>query len=425
VRLLPPLEGSWVRAPMLNCPVKGRATENMKILYLSPEYAGETVTGGLGTYTANISRGMALLGHDVHVLVCAPRLTRRDSRDDGVELHFRPVPMLPWPRPLPNFWATRSRLATALAFLREYRKLGMNFDVVQASEYMAPALFLARSVPSLIVRVSAPASLILECDGLPLGTDNAWAAQLERRAIRQARTIVSPSRFMERSLRDRGWLDGRTVTIAPSPVDVDAWSGPLRAAETAPTVLAVGRMDQAKGLDVLVEAAGMLLPVVPDLQLVLVGRSSGRNTGPAYEDLLAEKAKMLGVSCTFAGERRRSELLHYYTEARVVVMANRFDNMSNVGLEALAAGRPLVCTTSSGISELVERTDPAAVVPADDAQQLADAMGRYLASPSLAAQMGQRGQELVRAELSLSVTSRKMEALYNEIVAKPKEVRTG
>jgi glycosyltransferase involved in cell wall biosynthesis len=84
-----------------------------------------------------------------------------------------------------------------------------------------------------------------------------------------------------------------------------------------------------------------------------------------------------------------------------------------------------VCTTSSGISELVERTDPAAVVPADDAQQLADAMGRYLASPSLAAQMGQRGQELVRAELSLSVTSRKMEALYNEIVAKPKEVRTG
>ena len=84
----------------------------------------------------------------------------------------------------------------------------MNFDVVQASEYMAPALFLARSVPSLIVRVSAPASLILECDGLPLGTDNAWAAQLERRALRQARTIVSPSRFMERSLPRPG-LAGR------------------------------------------------------------------------------------------------------------------------------------------------------------------------------------------------------------------------
>ena len=47
-------------------------------------------------------------------------------------------------------------------------------------------------------------------------------------------------------------------------------------------------------------------------------------------------------------------------------MASRFDSWGNVALEALAAGRPLVCTTGTGVSELVGRLDPAAIAPVDD-----------------------------------------------------------
>jgi hypothetical protein len=101
-----------------------------------------------------------------------------------VFLHFRPVLRLRWPRHLPNFWATRSRLATATTFLNEYRGLGLSCDVVHSPEFMAPALRLARLAPALVGRLSAPASLILECDGFPLGRDNIWADKLEQRSAR-------------------------------------------------------------------------------------------------------------------------------------------------------------------------------------------------------------------------------------------------
>ena len=390
----------------------------LKILYLTPEYPGETHSGGLATYTATMSRGLAGIGHEVHVLVCTPGLARRDMTAEGVFLHFRPVPRLRWPRHLPSFWATRSRLATATAFLNEYRGLGRRFDVVHASEFMAPALRLARLAPALVVRLSAPASLVLECDGLPLGRDNIWADKLERRAARQADVVVCPSQLLERRLRSSGWLDERPVVVVHSPVAGDAWSGLPPADRTEPTVLAVGRLDHAKGLDVLIDALAKLTPDVPGLQLVLAGRTGGRMKGQTYADFLAERAANLGVACTFVGEREAVELRGFYARARVVAMPSRFDSWGNVALEAMAAGRPVVCTTGTGISELVGRLDPAAIAPVDDPARLAESLRRYLVSPADAADVGRRGRDLVTAELSVAAIAQRMEAVYEEAIAR-------
>jgi glycogen(starch) synthase len=389
----------------------------LKILYLTPEYPGETHAGGLATYTATMSRGLGGLGHEVHVLVCAPELARRDITAEGVFLHFRPVPRLRWSRHLPNFWETRYRLATATAFMSEYRRLGRTFDVIHASEYMAPAIRLARLGPALVVRLSAPASLVVECDGLPLGRDNIWADRLERRAARQADVVVCPSHLLERRLRDSGWLDGRSVVEVRTPVAGDAWSGLPPADRTEPIVLSVGRLEHAKGLDVLIDALAKLTPDIPGLQLVLVGRAGGRMKGQTYPDFLAERAANLGVACTFAGELPAVELRGFYARARVVAMASRFDSWGNVALEALAAGRPVVCTTGTGVSELVGRLDPAAIAPVDDPARLAESLRRYLVSPAVAADVGRRGRDLVTTELSMAAIARQMEAVYEEAIA--------
>jgi len=292
--------------------------------------------------------------------------------------------------------------------------------VVHASEFMAPALRLARLAPALVIRLSTPASLILECDGLPLGRDNIWADKLERRAARQADTIVCPTDLLERRLRDSGWLDERPVVVVHSPVAGDAWSGLPPADRTGPTVLAVGRLDPAKGSDVLIDAVGKLTPDVPGLQLVLVGRATGRTKGGTYADFLAKRAANLGVACTFVEEREPVELRGLYAGARVVAVASRFDNWPNVVLEALAAGRPVVCTTGAGISDLVGRLDPAAIAPVDDSARLAECLRRYLISPALAADVGQRGRDLVTAELSVAGVAQRMEAVYEEAIASSK-----
>jgi glycogen(starch) synthase len=200
-------------------------------------------------------------------------------------------------------------------------------------------------------------------------------------------------------------------------VAAEAWSGLPPADRTGPTVLAVGRLDHAKGLDVLIDAMAKLTPDVPGLQLVVVGRTGGRTTGESYADFLAKRAANLGVACTFVNERGPVELRGLYAEARVVAMASRFDSWANVALEALAAGRPVVCTTGTGISELVGRLDPAAIAPVDDPARLAESLRRYLVSPSVAADVGRRGHDLVATELSVAAIAQRMEAVYDEAIA--------
>ncbi len=212
-------------------------------------------------------------------------------------------------------------------------------------------------------------------------------------------------------------MDERPVVVVHTPVAGDAWSGLPPADRTEPIVLSVGRLEHAKGLDVLIEALAKLTPDIPGLQLVLVGRAGGRMKGQTYADSLAERAANLGVACTFVGERQAVELRGFYAQARVVAMASRFDSWGNVALEALAAGRPVVCTTGTGVSELVGRLDPAAIAPVDDPARLAESLRRYLVSPEVAADVGRRGRDLVTAEFSMAAIAQRMEAVYEEAIA--------
>ena len=59
----------------------------------------------------------------------------------------------------------------------------------------------------------------------------------------------------------------------------------------------------------------------------------------------------------FTGHIARKELLGWYARARVVVVASRFDSFSQAGLEAMAAGRPVVCLTRAGLAEIAEPGD--------------------------------------------------------------------
>jgi glycosyltransferase involved in cell wall biosynthesis len=74
----------------------------------------------------------------------------------------------------------------------------------------------------------------------------------------------------------------------------------------------------------------------------------------------------------------------------------------------------------AGISDLVGRLDPAAIAPVDDPARLAECLRRYLISPALAADVGQRGRDLVTAELSVAGVAQRMEAVYEEAIASSK-----
>ena len=124
-------------------------------------------------------------------------------------------------------------------------------------------------------------------------------------------------------------------------------------------LLCVARLVPKKGVDLLLDAAALLLERHPQLQVDIIG------DGPLREELtnqidrlgLTGRVRLLGVATT-------SEVLAAMRAARAVVLPCRVDldgdrdGMPTVLVEALAHGIPVVSTDIVGIGELVRTVRP-------------------------------------------------------------------
>jgi len=180
---------------------------------------------------------------------------------------------------------------------------------------------------------------------------------------------------------------------------------------------------QARGSEspeFLVRASALLVRDVPGLEIIFVGRSGLRN-GASYRDWLVKLARELGAPCRFVDEVPQQELGAWYGSSRVVALCRRYDNFPFVGLDAVSAGRPVVCTTATGTAEIVERTGAGAVVPVDDAESLAAALRRYVVDPSAAGRAGDEGHSVVGRHHSPALISEQREACCWEAVNRWRE----
>ena len=381
---------------------------------MSQEYPPITV-GGIGSYVASTASRLARRGHDVHVLSCVRRQHTSDAVRDGVHVHLRGS----GPGPLGDLLsrsASGARLMTALSVRRQVRRLGLRPDIVEAPEYMAESLLLPRSLP-VVVTLHSPIGLVTRESGASLGLDGRLADQLEARAARRARVMTSPSSLLADDLAVSGWTGGAPVVIVPTAIDLEAWPDPVDPAPTVPLVLAVGRSEERKGALVLLDAAALLHQDVPDLQVVLVGRAGPGVEGQAYLDQVRQRIQELGSWCRLVDGVPRPELPQWYASARVVALASRFDNYPMTALEAMACGRPVVCTITTGVAPVIARLRAEAVVPPDNPAALAAALEPYLVDRGLADRIGRQSRERVVALNDEAMAGR--EAAYASAVFRP------
>ena len=384
----------------------------MRILFVSQEYPPVTV-GGIGAYVASTATRMAARGHDVHVLSCVSGQPVADDVVDGVAVHRRGTGPAALGK-LASASATAARLVTAAAVRRHSRRLDLRPDVVEAPEYMAESLLLPRRLP-LVVTLHSPIGLVTRESGAVLGPDGRLADRLEARSARRAGVVTSPSGLLADDLAASGWTGGVPVALVPTAVDLEAWPVQAPRPDAPPRILAVGRVEERKGALVLLEAAAHLRRTAPDLEVVLVGRAGPGAEGAQYLRRVQERAAALGDWCRLVDGVPRNELPQWYAGARVVALASRFDNYPMTALEAMACGRPVVTTSSTGVAPIVAELDPAAVVPPDDPVALAEALRPYVEDRSFADVTGARARDQVEALNEQAVTLR--EAAYERAAA--------
>jgi glycosyltransferase involved in cell wall biosynthesis len=120
----------------------------------------------------------------------------------------------------------------------------------------------------------------------------------------------------------------------------------------------------------------------------------------------------LGGNVVFAGTR--SDVDRLLPLLDVFALASRTECFPMALLEAMAVGRPAVCTDVGGVSEILEDAVTGYTVPPRDPAALADRLLELLTDPARAELMGNAGRRRLEAEFTLDRSVRNAEAAFEE-----------
>lgn len=198
------------------------------------------------------------------------------------------------------------------------------------------------------------------------------------------------------------------IRILPPGVDLDRF----RATDvpgSSRTVLCVRRLERRMGVHVLLRAWPDVVAAHPDARLVIVG------TGTEEDALRARAAESgVGDSVTFEGRTDDARLARLYEEAAATVVPSvALEGFGLIALESLAAGCAPVVTDCGGLPDAVRGLDPSLIVPAGDAEALADRI-----AAALSGRVPGRRQCRAHAETySWDAAAQRHVALYEELVS--------
>jgi phosphatidylinositol alpha-mannosyltransferase len=178
-------------------------------------------------------------------------------------------------------------------------------------------------------------------------------------------------------------------------------------------ILYVGQFVKKKGFGVLLEAFKVLARERGDVRLLAVG------DGPLERTY--RRAKIPDVH--FLGHKRGKSLAACYEISDVFVAPSvGFESFGIILLEAMAAGLPIVATEIPGFLNVVADDREALLVPPNDPDRMASAIGRVLDDPELARSLRSAGAVTVKG-YSWERVADQVESVYRDVtgIEAPKE----
>ena len=242
-----------------------------------------------------------------------------------------------------------------------------------------------------------------------------------RAGIKRAAAVTACSAFTLADAEDRfGLAPGRGLVI-PNGVALEAEGAkdeasdppapfhPVPGDPDRPYILALGRVVEKKGFDLLLSAYAAMAADQRTADLVVAG------SGPALEGL-ERMASELGVGdrVHFVGRLSRRDVASAMSGATVFVMPSRLEPFGIVVLEAWRAGVPVVATNRGGAPEFVDDGRTGVLVDPFDTQALAAALGGLLADDARRLAIGQAGHDRVRA-YDWPTVAQRYRTLYAEL----------
>jgi glycosyltransferase involved in cell wall biosynthesis len=158
-----------------------------------------------------------------------------------------------------------------------------------------------------------------------------------------------------------------------------------------PIVGMVGRMQRWKGMHVFVDAMAQVFKKVPDCEGLIVGGMF--KLEPEYESWLRHRVKELGLEDKIRMVGMQRNVPEWMQAMDVFVHASEREPFGIVVIEAMSLGKPVIATKPGGPEEIINDGVDGQLVTWNQADELAEAILKYLEDPQWASSVGERAKQ--------------------------------
>jgi glycosyltransferase involved in cell wall biosynthesis len=250
-----------------------------------------------------------------------------------------------------------------------------------------------------------------------------WLGKVRARYLwwrggRLAKRVCCVSPDIAAAVRRWGTVPAGRVAVVPNGIDVERY-GEGRGRRTGGrrtddeiVIGTVGRLNEVKRQNLLIEAFARLAGEFPQLRLLLVG------DGPERQRL-EEQTKRLGVAerVNFAGFQAQPEA--FLRQMDVFALTSRHEAMPLSLLEAWASGLPVVASAVGGIPAIVEHGQTGLLFNSGDCEALIQSLRNILTDKNLASALADHGHAEVVAKYSLQRMADDYERQYQLAAMRP------
>ncbi len=397
-------------------------------------HLGGRDSGGMNVYVRELARELGRRGHEVDVF------TRWREKDDpriqplgpnARVVHIPSGPMGYWPKM--DVYEHLDEFTERL--IGHVDTEGKAYDLLHSHYWLS-----AEVARTLAPRWGVPRVQMFHTLGMvkrevmdeDVDGESDVRVAIERRAVRESAAIVAASRIEVGELRELYEAERAKIHVIPCGVD-PALFRPMRQADARERlgrdpceqmILFVGRIEQIKGIDVLLRALGSLFSRRPELRgqvrLVVVGGALDPSDDASESEKIHELRRLvhehrMEPNVAFTGSLDQPTLALYYAAADVCAVPSLTESFGLVALEAMACGTPVVGTRVGGLQTLIEDGRSGLLVPAGDAEALAGAIARVLGDPRLRMHLAHGARD--RAEhYTWRMVADRVEELYAKVL---------
>ena len=234
------------------------------------------------------------------------------------------------------------------------------------------------------------------------------------RMLRKVDCFIATSARIEEGLLNDGY-DKKKIFRIPNFIDRNIFYPSNQQSETQikkeigltpkKIVIYTGRLDESKGVHILLEAWEKIIKDFNDIFLIILG-------GGYLGEKLKEQCCVLGIEKNVKFCGIVNNVRDYLITSDVFVLPSFREGFPNSVLEAMACGLPVISTKIGGIVDVIKDGDNGILVEPGNVNQLADAMKKLISNDEYALALGKNALKKIRENYDINGIVKRYIKLY-------------